>query len=367
MGRDEFPHIERNIARCRILLSSMAILAVYVDPTHPLMRPSSVPAWFSIDPYTLGALIFHLAYSVFAYYVVARSALSLRTFHRITTWGDVVIGAVIAFMTEGVSSPFYAFFVFAVVEVGIRAGLRETLVVTTVSVALYLSLIVISTPGLLNFYIMRPVYLAIVGYLVAYLGQQRLNLEAETRALAAADQRNRIARDLHDGWAQAFAGVNLRIETCRELLRRGRIEDATAQLRDLQHSVNREYDDLRGYMRSLAGLESAATSRECTATTWFSVRASFEGTGPCLDHVLQIMREGVSNVVRHAGARSASLTVGCSDGLVTIAIDDDGVGFRDQTQRPWSIASRVRELGGRIELMRDGRAGVHLAVVLPRT
>ena len=47
-------------------------------------------------------------------------------------------------------------------------------------------------------------------------------LESRIRELESASQRERIARSLHDGYMQALAGVNLRLETCRELLRRGR-------------------------------------------------------------------------------------------------------------------------------------------------
>ena len=59
---------------------------------------------------------------------------------------------------------------------------------------------------------MRPVYLAITGYLVGYLGQQRLDLQEEMRQFEIVEQRHRIARDLHDNFAQALAGINLRLE-----------------------------------------------------------------------------------------------------------------------------------------------------------
>src|SRR5581483_5498367 len=229
--RHSFVDIERNIARCRVVLSVVAIVAVYVDPTRPTLAH-----WLGLQggAFALDVMGSHLAYSLLIYSALAHPIVSAERLAALATWVDVLYGAAIALMTEGVTSPFYAFFIFAVLAVGFRAGLRQTLRVTAVSVALYLSLIVVSAPENANFFIMRPVYLAITGYLVGYLGQQRINLEGRVRDLETAAERHAIARFLHDGYAQALAGVNLRLETCRELVRRGRGDEVFAELTDLQ-------------------------------------------------------------------------------------------------------------------------------------
>src|SRR5438445_4714381 len=113
---------------------------------------------------------------------------------------------------------------------------------------------------------MRPVYLAITGYLVGYLGEQRLTLESRVRDLEAAAERERIARSLHDGYVQALAGVNLRLETCRALLGRNRPQDALSEITDLQTGVAREYDAVRTYLRSLAGIDQVPTGMLATRT-----------------------------------------------------------------------------------------------------
>jgi signal transduction histidine kinase len=82
-----------------------------------------------------------------------------------------------------------------------------------------------------------------------------------------------------------------------------------------------------------------------------------------VDHLLQILREGVTNVRRHAKARTASVHVDGAGEEIVVRIEDDGVGFADDGD-PWSIRSRVRELGGRLEVGRDG--GGHLTITLPR-
>ena len=367
MTETPFLLVERSIARCRVALSVAALVAVFIDPTEPLisrwipLRSGSL----AIDPYALAVMGAHLAYSLSLTYVLAHQIVSAARIAAITTWVDVLFGAAIAVLTEGVSSPFYAFFAFAVFATGLRSGLRRTLLVAAVSVGLYLSLIVVSASGSANEYIMRPVYLAIAGYLVGHLGQQRLNLEAGIRELAAANERQQIARDLHDNRAQALAGISLGLESCQELLRRGSNDAALFELSDLQASVNREYDELRAYMRSLVGLQATAVPRAPRADTWFSINIQFDGSAALVEHVLQILREGVTNVLRHAHARVAAIHVRCVDSEVRIKIDDDGVGFRNGVEQPWSISSLVADLGGATEVANGAGSGAHLAITLP--
>jgi signal transduction histidine kinase len=367
MTQSTFPQVEQSIARCRVVLSVVALVAVFIDPTQPLISQwipiTSGP--FSIDPYTLAVMGTHLCYSVGIIFLLTLQAVPPGRLAAIATWADVLFGAAIAIVTEGVSSPFYAFFAFAVVEAGLRAGFRRTLVITAVSVGLYLSLIVFSTEGNNNFYIMRPVYLAITGYLVGYLGQQRLNLEAGIRELAAASQRQQIARDLHDGRAQALAGIALRLETCQQLMRRGSQAEALFELSDLQASVNREYDELRAYMRSLVGLDATSVPLGATPRTRFTISAQFDGTGALVEHVLHLLREAVTNVLRHAHASLAVIRVDTAGREVRIAVDDDGVGFRNGADAPWSMSSLVTDLGGAITVVRDHGPGAHLTITLP--
>jgi len=355
--------IERNIARCRVMLSVAAFVTIYVDPTRPtLLRLAGGP--FTLDPWALAVLLSHLAYSVSIYLMVGRGRSPSRL-PTISTWADVLSGAAIALVTEGANSPYYVFFAFAVVAAGFRGGLRLAVLVTVASVALYMSLILLLRPEGVSFYIMRPVYLAITGYLVGYLGEQRLIVETRLRELEAAAQRERIARSLHDDFVQALAGVNLRLETCRALLRRGGVEKALVELAELQAGVNREHDDLRTYIRSLVDLESPGAPRREQGRTRFSVHARFEGSLLLVEHALHIILEGARNVGHHARADSAAINVDATAERVRITIDDDGVGFPAGAAPPWSIASRAAELGGAVRLGAANRPGGHLEVDLP--
>ncbi len=378
------PQIEGRIARCRLILSVVALGAVFVDPTTPFLS-----AWFPlehgrfiIDPNVLLVMGLHLVYSIAVYAAATRQWVPSRSLKTPTMWIDVMLGGAIAFMTEGATSPFYAFFAFAVVVAGFRSGMRDAMRVTVASVTVYLAMIVFSTSGSWNFYIMRPAYLAIVGYLVGYLGQQRLELQQEIQQLEAAEQRHRIARDLHDGFAQALAGINLRIEGCLRSLRRSdvapqaaggnaqpqagiNVEEAVTELTELQESVDREYDELRAYMQDLAGIRPSGARPSAKPPTRIDLGIRIEGSVEFADHVLQIAREGLSNIRRHAAAATARIQISIENAEVRITIEDDGVGLQERSA-PWSIASRVKELGGRIEVADDDRRGSHMLILLPQ-
>jgi signal transduction histidine kinase len=360
----ELQEMEYDIARCRVVLSMAAMLVVYIDPEEPLLAHwiPWISGRFTMDPRLFFVMAAHLAYSVTMFagsgrvFTVRMAAMSV--------WIDVLFGVVIGVMTEGVTGPMYPFFTFAVAVSGLRGGMRQAVLATTVSLILYVCVIVISTRGGADVYIMRPVYLAITGYLIGYLGQQRLELQEQMRQLEVAEQRHRIARDLHDGYAQALAGVNLRLEAAREQLAAGASEQVLADLTRLQTSVQHEYDDLRDYVRSLAGVGVARGELPLPRNTRIRLRADFAGSPDRLTNVLSIVREGLSNIVRHASAHSASIEIHSDGGAVRVVIRDDGVGYRGQ-KAPWSIDSRVREAGGQIRIGREN-AGTDLQITLPQ-
>jgi signal transduction histidine kinase len=358
--------IERNLARCRVILSVAAIATVYIDPEIPLMSQwihwTSGP--FALDPRFLAVMAAHLTYSIVVYLATREDWPLASSFVARTVWVDVGFAVVIAMMTEGLTSPSYPFFAFAVLTAGLRSGLRQAMLVTTVNLILYLCLIVVTMRRGADVYIMRPVYLGITGYLVGYLGQQSLELQARMRQLEVDAQRTRIARELHDGYAQALAGITLRLEGTRRLLRSDASGEALQELTELQDSVNREYDELRRYARSLAGLDSTPTAEEEGRPVRLTLRADVTGSAQLVEHVLGIAREGLVNVRRHARATTARIDIRGHGSEVRIDIDDDGVGFRDDVA-PWTIASRSRDIGGRLHIDRAAGRGAHVSITLP--
>ena len=356
MNLPEFQDLDLSIARARIALSLIAMLSLYVDP-------STAGGLFHLTAFALTTLLCHLAYSVGMYFALSRRS-SRANLQVLSTSFDLFFATVIAFITEGETSASYVFFVFAIIATGSRAKSRPIATVTIASVVLYLLMIVL-TQGITSVYVMRAVYLAIAGYLIGFFAQQRTLFEAHLHELETRTERQAIARSLHDGYVQALAGVNLRLETCRALLGRNRPQDALSEITDLQTGVAREYDAVRTYLRSLAGIDQlpAAELAPRTSDPSFEVRAEFNGPSLLGEHILQIMLEGLRNSRMHGLANLVKIDVHEVEDKVSITIEDDGVGLSDSSSRPWAIASRVAELAGHMSMHSDGRT--RLRIELP--
>jgi signal transduction histidine kinase len=357
MKLDNFGALDRDIARTRIVLSLLAMLSLFIDP-------STLGGLFHLTSYALITLLCHLGYSVSTYYVLTHK-LARQWLSPVTIVLDLIFATTIAYLTEGQTGPAYVFFVFAIIAVGIRTGLRGTLWVTLSGVSLYL-MVILLTDGLAALYVMRAVYLGIAGYLVGFFGQQRINYETRLRELEAKAEREVIARSLHDSYVQSLAGVNLRLETCRELLRRGRPDDVSNQLSDLQVSVAREYDNVRNYIRSLAGVESVSPrdTESGPSDPMVEVGVAFRAPSRLTERIFLIALEGLRNARKHAQASLVSIDAAAAAENFIVTISDDGIGYPPEAGPPWTISSHVAEAGGRVHL--DETHPAQLKIELPR-
>jgi len=348
-----FQQLDFNVARARVMLSLLAMASLYVDP-------NTAGGLFRLSPLILTILLTHLVYSLATCFALSRGTAKpvLVGFSEAL---DLFFSGAVAFLTQAQTGPSFVFFVFAIVAVGVRPNPRPTVAVTTLSVVLYLLAIVLSD-SISNLHLMSAVYLAIVGCLIGFVGQQRAVFEARIRDLETRAERESIARSLHDGYVQALAGVSLRLETCHQLLKRERSQDAMVQLTELQRGVTREYDQVRAYIRSLAGVAETSAGGPAASgdAPRLSIQAAFDTNARIAEHIIQIVLEGLRNACHHARATHVSIRVRQQDAQIVITIDDDGIGFGDSETAPWAIASRVAESGGQLRVGRDGSA--HLEI-----
>jgi signal transduction histidine kinase len=353
--KPDFAILDVRVAQARVVLSLLAILSLYVDPSQGGL--------FHLDTRLLTVLLCHLLYSALTYLALVYRLATDRV-RKMSVGLDLIFATVIAFLTEGRTSPSLIFFVFPIVAVGFRTGFRDTLLVTLCCVALY-ALVVEISDGLFSIYLMRAVYLAISGYLIGFFGQQRVDFERRLRELETEAEREAIARSLHDGYLQALAGVNLRLESCRDMLISNESAAAVAEIMEIQRGVSREYDEVRGYVRSLVCAERPTSGVTRTdRDTRFHVQAAFTASGEVVEHIIQILLEGIRNTRRHGRARSGSINVRQLSEAIKIILDDDGIGFGQPITPPWTIASRVAEFGGRL-VVNSESAGAHLEISLP--
>ncbi|HEY2686908.1 MAG TPA: histidine kinase [Streptosporangiaceae bacterium] len=173
----------------------------------------------------------------------------------------------------------------------------------------------------------------------AYTASRRIELvenlretRAELARMAVADERLRIARDLHDLLGHSLSLITIKAELAGRVI--GTDPDRAArEIADLETVARRSLGEVRAAVTSyrqpsLAGELAAArqmlaaAGMDCQVHAPASVDLAPEAEGL----LAWTVREGVTNVVRHSGARTVTITVTVTDSAVTAEVTDDGVG-----------------------------------------
>ncbi len=201
----------------------------------------------------------------------------------------------------------------------------------------------------------------------------------ELRLLAK--DRDRIARELHDGVIQSMYGVGLVLEGLKGEADLGRIHD---QLSSITASINVVIDDVRAYINDLTptrlvkrgfGRELCALAKEFQASSSVPaavrLQESVDQITPELGRdLIQIARESLSNVSRHAAASRVTLSLRWTTDTVCLEIVDDGRGFQPSLGQPGqglgNIVHPAQLLGGTAEITSRSGAGTAVRVNVPR-
>ena len=165
----------RMIGVMRLILALTALAAVLIDPTES-------DRFITL---TYGALILYNIYSA------ALCFLSLRQtsipLERFTPWIDVGCYCVLIALNGGAGSIFFLFLFFAILQASFRWGAKSGMQMTTASALLFILIgLVIASYGAdfeLNRFLMRPVYLLVLGYMVAYWGGAEIVLKRRLKLL----------------------------------------------------------------------------------------------------------------------------------------------------------------------------------------
>ena len=216
----------------------------------------------------------------------------------------------------------------------------------------------------------------------AAIAIENARLHARLTELALVEDRERIAADLHDTVIQRLFATGLALESTVHLAPPGlaaRIESAVGDLDDTIRQIRSAIFSLQAPRvpgRRLRD-EILGLATESAASLGFEPHLRLEGPVDAAvgrdvgDHLLAVLREALSNVVRHAGAARVDIAVSVApDGAVTATVDDDGVGpgtgDRAGGQGLANIARRAEAFGGSMEMRpgSDGR-GTSVTWVIP--
>jgi signal transduction histidine kinase len=206
--------------------------------------------------------------------------------------------------------------------------------------------------------------------------------QRELKRLVVMEDRERIAKELHDGAIQSLFAVGMGLQATATLSRDGEIEQRIAGAVD---EVDRVIRDLRNYIFGLrpgiladrqldqALRELAEDTQEKTGVTTVvdvDLRLASELAGRASD-VIQLTREALSNVGRHAGARTCRLTIRRNDDhSAVLEIEDDGKGFDPKAaagkgQGLRNLEERAMALGGSLEIQSSREEGTTVRAIIP--
>ena len=192
----------------------------------------------------------------------------------------------------------------------------------------------------------------------------------EIEHLAKVAERERIARDLHDVLGHTLSVITLKSELAGKLIDRDP-QRAGKEIREVEEISRQALSDvrdaIRGY-RSKGLMAELAQAKSTLETAGVAVRfdASAAVKLPAIQEGVLTMavREAVTNVVRHAQARTCSLRLDQQNGSCRLQIEDDGRGgFQNEGNGLRGMRERVEMLGGTLD--RDSQAGTRLTITLP--
>jgi len=213
---------------------------------------------------------------------------------------------------------------------------------------------------------------------------ENARLYARSRELSVVEERNRLARDLHDSVVQTLFSMSLtaeaaaanlamdpekargEVENLRELAREA-LQEARALIFELRPG-SLESEGLVPTLQKHVDVVRRVSQKDVTLRT-----AEYERQSSELEKELfRITQEAINNAIKHADATLIAIELTSGDGLVLLTIADDGVGFdpsdpqiRTRRLGVTSMEERAEELGGSMSIQSHADVGTRVHVEVP--
>jgi signal transduction histidine kinase len=214
---------------------------------------------------------------------------------------------------------------------------------------------------------------------------ENARLLERSRELSIVEERNRLARELHDSVSQKLFGLVLGAESAGTLLDRdpGAAAEEVARLGDLAQEALGELRELIFELRppSLEEEGLAATLRKqvdmLERVHGRAIELRIGGAANCAPEaegeVLRVAQEALNNALRHAEAERIELRMEARDGRLIVIVADDGIGFdpddrglRARRLGLTSMEERARALGGSLAVVSAPGEGTTVTLEVPR-
>jgi signal transduction histidine kinase len=205
---------------------------------------------------------------------------------------------------------------------------------------------------------------------------------AEIHQSAVLEERNRIARDLHDTLAQGFTGVIMQLGAAEQALSRNSTVEAASRI---NHACELAQESLRGTRRAIKALRSQSLdNKKLHEALKESFQKMTEGTALRIEFIvsgqwrklpseheenlLRIGQEALTNAIRHARASEFKAELVYSDREIRLLLRDNGCGFESAGRSEGfglkGIEERIESIGGRFSVNSTRGAGTSIFITL---
>src|SRR5437016_4602985 len=215
------------------------------------------------------------------------------------------------------------------------------------------------------------------------LALQLNEFAAQGQRPAGLEDRNRMARDIHDTLAQGFTGVIVQLEAAEDAISCGCRKEADNHLHRAGELARRSLSEAR---RSVHALRPQALQEHNfwdalkgiikNTTVGTALHTKFEAQGklpelprPWQENLLNIGQEALTNTIQYAHARNFETRLRYKAREVSLELRDDGDGFRVKERHDGvgltGMRERVEQMGGELEITSSGGKGTKITVLLP--
>jgi signal transduction histidine kinase len=219
----------------------------------------------------------------------------------------------------------------------------------------------------------------------AAIAIENARLYERSRELSIVEERNRLARELHDAVSQKLFGLVLSAEAVETLLERDHPVEARAELERLHGLAKEAMEELRALVFELRppaleseGLATALRKHVAVLRRAHPAAIELEVHGepprePVLEReVFRIAQEALQNALRHAEAARLDVRLEATNGRLALSVADDGVGFdpdaigvRSRRLGLTSMEERARAVGGTLTIDSSPGAGTTVRLDVP--
>jgi len=221
---------------------------------------------------------------------------------------------------------------------------------------------------------------------LASLHEERMAMLRERFAQVTAaqeEERQRIARELHDGLVPVLASLSIRLHTASKRLDReehpvaGEIRELAEQAQASSRDIRRLIHNLRPVALDELGLVPALREHLASCEREHGLVVEFVADGgerlpaSVETALFRIVQEAVNNILRHAQAQHVAVTLVRQADRVELRVADDGQGFDIHLPRSgrhvglWSMRERVEQLGGQFQVRSAPGQGTAVTALIP--